>query len=78
MFVSIVWLLGVADDVEDGPDADEHAPQHGAQLGLEVEARDLTQQRVVTRHVRRKLKQSAIVPLYLYVQPSQLFGMSGG
>lgn len=56
MFVNIVSLLGVGDDVEDGPDAYEHSAEHRPQLGLQVEARDLTQQRVVAGHVSRKLK----------------------
>jgi hypothetical protein len=49
-------LLRVGDDVEDGPDADEHAAQHRAQLRLQVEARHLAQQRVVARHVCCKLQ----------------------
>lgn len=53
-------MLLVGDDVKDGPDADEHAPQHGAQLGLQVEARDLAQQRVVAGYVGRKLKRVGI------------------
>lgn len=44
-------------NVEHGPDAQVEAAQHGAQLRLQVETHQLTQQHVVARRVRRKLKQ---------------------
>lgn len=45
--------------LEDGTDADEDSAQDRAQLRLQVEAGHLAQQRVVARHVRRKLEHSA-------------------
>lgn len=54
MFVNECALLRVGHDIEHWSDADEHPAQHGAQLGLQVEARDLTQQRVVAGYVGRK------------------------